>query len=310
LQGVHRLPDGSRLPDWLGIGAPKTATTFISACLREHPEVFVPSVKEPHFFNYGIKDGMSLDDYAHYFREAEPGQTAGEFSASYFEDPIVTQRVKETLPHARLIASVRNPIDLLYSYYWQGRRQNFWQIERTEWNLPFETAIERYEQPLFAPALLGSALERWLAAFPRERMHVVVQSDVKEDAALEVRRVYEFLGVDSTFIPSALSATTQRSVHGGVSPRGGAVSWLYSTLYRGAIIGAVRPMRRFLGERQTKTLLTNLRIRDFTRKVFFRKGYEQMKPETRAMLAERFRPEVEKLEAILGRSFESWKRAD
>ena len=38
------------LPDFLIIGAPKTGTSALHRALAEHPELFLPSVKEPKFF--------------------------------------------------------------------------------------------------------------------------------------------------------------------------------------------------------------------------------------------------------------------
>ena len=41
----------SRLPTFLGIGAPKCGTTWLAECLREHPQVVVPEVKEVVHFS-------------------------------------------------------------------------------------------------------------------------------------------------------------------------------------------------------------------------------------------------------------------
>ena len=39
------------LPNFIGIGAQRAATTWLYQCLKEHPEVYVPDVKEIHFFD-------------------------------------------------------------------------------------------------------------------------------------------------------------------------------------------------------------------------------------------------------------------
>ena len=38
-------------PNFLIIGAMKAATTSLYAYLKEHPEIYLPSLKEPMFFN-------------------------------------------------------------------------------------------------------------------------------------------------------------------------------------------------------------------------------------------------------------------
>ncbi|MCH9035408.1 MAG: sulfotransferase [Planctomycetes bacterium] len=37
-------------PDFFIVGAPKCGTTSLYEYLRQHPEVFMSRIKEPHFF--------------------------------------------------------------------------------------------------------------------------------------------------------------------------------------------------------------------------------------------------------------------
>ncbi len=41
------------LPDFLGIGAPRTGMTWLYENLRRHPEVWLPPIKEIHYFYCG-----------------------------------------------------------------------------------------------------------------------------------------------------------------------------------------------------------------------------------------------------------------
>ena len=42
-----------RLPNFVVVGAPKCGTTSLYHYLRQHPEVFLPSQKELHYFSHG-----------------------------------------------------------------------------------------------------------------------------------------------------------------------------------------------------------------------------------------------------------------
>ena len=46
----------SRPPHFLGIGAQKAATTWLDGCLRRHPEIWLPPLKELHYFD-DLDDG-------------------------------------------------------------------------------------------------------------------------------------------------------------------------------------------------------------------------------------------------------------
>ena len=39
-----------KLPNFFIVGAPKTATTFLYACLDQHPQVYMSPLKEPNYF--------------------------------------------------------------------------------------------------------------------------------------------------------------------------------------------------------------------------------------------------------------------
>ena len=43
------------LPNFLIIGAGRTGTTSLYHYLRQHPEIFMPDIKEPRFFLYNAK---------------------------------------------------------------------------------------------------------------------------------------------------------------------------------------------------------------------------------------------------------------
>jgi hypothetical protein len=49
------------LPNFFIVGAMKAATTTVYDLLRQHPDIFLPSLKEPHFFLYGIEKKTLLN---------------------------------------------------------------------------------------------------------------------------------------------------------------------------------------------------------------------------------------------------------
>src|SRR5262245_10285732 len=117
-----------KLPNFIGIGAPKAGTTWLAKCLGEHPDVFMPGAKELVFFDYGDFEHR-LDDYQAHFQGVRSESAVGEFTTRYMASELPAPRIQRMIPGARLIACLRNPADQIYSHYWHLSRQNFHQAD-------------------------------------------------------------------------------------------------------------------------------------------------------------------------------------
>jgi hypothetical protein len=160
---------GQNSIDFIGIGAARSGTTWLSECLRQHPDILFPKndtpdairpgviklkgEKELDFFIRGYEKNLSpeifsnnslgLDWYLAQFPSAQPNKVRGEFSPTYMADPDSAKLIRDTFPNIKLIVSLRNPVDMIYSLYW-------WQVynfrlrgEVHEHNYSFEQAIGR-----------------------------------------------------------------------------------------------------------------------------------------------------------------------
>jgi hypothetical protein len=96
---------GNRGPDFIGIGAQRTGTSWIYACLYEHPQVCMPQ-KEIGFFSRDRNWSRGFEWYEQIFAECPPGAIAGEFSTSYLTDTDVPARMVDRYAGVRLIASL------------------------------------------------------------------------------------------------------------------------------------------------------------------------------------------------------------
>jgi Sulfotransferase domain len=123
-----RKPQAGRLPDFLIIGAQKGGTTFLYNLLRRHPHFKAAVRKEIHFFDTpNFRRGV--DWYRSHFprQQQENGHKVftGEASPYYLFHPHAARRVADTIPQAKLIALLRNPIDRAYSDYQHTFRQGY-----------------------------------------------------------------------------------------------------------------------------------------------------------------------------------------
>ena len=111
-------------PDFFIVGAPKCGTTALANYLGQHPDIFMAKQKESHHF---ATDLIPYDDYwrnrNHYlkiFQEAKENQIIGEASVFYLLSQEAAKNIKKFSPNAKIIIMLRNPVDLLYSHYFQA----------------------------------------------------------------------------------------------------------------------------------------------------------------------------------------------
>ena len=114
----------TRKPDFFIVGAPKCGTTSLYYYLRQHPQIFMPEYKEPHFFGKDLNkrsDEFIYDEekYLTLFKNAESDQKIGEASTFYLYSESAPGEIKEFNPNAKIIIMLRNPIDFLHSLHSQ-----------------------------------------------------------------------------------------------------------------------------------------------------------------------------------------------
>ena len=102
-------------PDFLGIGAQKSGTTWLYKNLREHPQLYLPETKEIHFFDWHFY--KSIHWYYKHFKDADISQCKGEITPCYSvlsENKI--RFIQKMNPKLKIILLLRNPIERAWSH--------------------------------------------------------------------------------------------------------------------------------------------------------------------------------------------------
>ncbi|MEX2430634.1 MAG: sulfotransferase, partial [Dehalococcoidia bacterium] len=112
-------------PNFLVLGAMKSATTTLCELLATHPQAFVCEPKEPEFFCKDEVYSRGWPWYQSLFRSALHKKAVGEGSTSYTKKllfPRTASRIAAHVPDARLIYIVRHPIERIESHWMHSLR--------------------------------------------------------------------------------------------------------------------------------------------------------------------------------------------
>ena len=188
-----RDPHQLTLPDFLGIGAPRSGTTWLGRNLREHPEIFFPERKELHYFD--IQYGRPLRWYAHYF-EAAGGYVKGEITPAYlYISPSRIRFIRQVVPDLKTVVLLRNPIERAWSDALRMKvkrpRVRYEDVSRDEM---IELLIS---EKFMARNDYLSALRNWRTVLPPESMFIGFYEDVSARPQQLLSAIFEHLGVST-----------------------------------------------------------------------------------------------------------------
>jgi len=295
------------LPSFVGIGAAKAGTTWLTRHLARHPEIYVPPRKELNSFDYHEFDAHCIEGYKRHFQCAGDARIKGEFSTIYLQSRRAPPRIRELLPNVKLLVSLRNPIEQVYSHYWHLRRQNFHQGSGASASMTVEQAMDEYPDLLVEPALYFKHLSRWREHFPERQIHTMFFDDIVRTPASVLESVWSFLEVECLdYSPSDHEEISTRERR-GVSPKAKTYDDLHRALYGLLVRHVYNPMKVVLGPRRAAAVKDGLRARQVLEAAFFREGYPAMDSSLREMLREKFDDEISSLSGMTGRDLSHWR---
>jgi hypothetical protein len=213
-----------KLPNFIIAGGVATGTSFLSAALSHHPEIYLPRIQrpEPNFFHYTEKFDKGLDWYSNtWFAEVRDELAVGERSSLLLPSTKAPTRIHESLASVKLIFCLRNPIERAWGNY------RFSVLEGLE-TLPFHEAIEIESQrstqaegrwaevqphAYLARSRYSNSLLEYIQLFGSHNILLLKSEELGNEPQETLKRVCEFLGVDPEFqlpIPPNYSSPSVR----------------------------------------------------------------------------------------------------
>jgi hypothetical protein len=215
------------LPNLFVIGAPKCGTTSLHGYLDRHPRISMSAVKEPKYFLTGgtrphpVGPGdaravrsyvVERDAYEALFRYPEvPGagaaagrSYAGESTPFYLWHPDALARIHELVPHAKLIAVLREPVVRAYSNWSDLRDQDREKLDFASALAAEEERRQKGWEPFWlyrSLGLYGAQLRRAYSVFGREQIKILFAEDLARDPQRAVDEVLVFLELEPLSAP-------------------------------------------------------------------------------------------------------------
>jgi len=297
-----------KLPNFLIVGAAKAGTTSLYYYLREHPEIYLPEVKELRFFSAmpgnfrGPGDERvnktiikSLEEYKLHYIHVNHEIAIGDVSPDYlyfYKNSI--PRIKKILKDPKIIIILRNPIERAFSQYLHFVRDG-------REKLSFEEALKAEEQRREQNwewawyykdvGFYYKQVKAFLENFSEVKIYLY--EDFKRNPLNIIQDLYKFLGVDISFVPSNIGLRYNVS---GI-PRNKILH--YFLTQNNILKSSIKPFIKALIPKHTRRkILEKILQKNLVK--------PQMKPETREYLKELYKDDILKLQELIKRDLSHW----
>lgn len=298
------MTEGNRVwPTFFIVGGVKCGTTTLYALLKKHPQVFLPTLKEPHFFANIIPPPA----YKHLLCSGDPGKyqqlyrkgasfpAIGDASPSYLWDESSPARIHDVMPRAKIIILLRDPIARAYSHYLMnvlhgGEKLSFIEALR----LDHAKKDNRFwRDRLYVDlGMYCEQVRRYFNTFGRDQVLVLLFDDLRRDPAKLLQATARHIGVDPMPLDVSVASQAYNSYR---KPK-------FRAAYRMATTGyAGRVLRNVLPESAREWLKSAPILYDGTK--------PPLDDESRRFLQEIYDPDVTRLEGLLGRELPELRKS-
>ena len=293
------------LPNFLIIGSAKGGTSSLHYYLRQHPQIFMPDLKEPRFFaleggilNFQNPDSAinynsitTLREYESLFANVTNELGIGEASPLYLYSEKAARRIKHYVPDAKLMVILRNPVDRAFSCYTHLLREGY---EPLSFEAALKAESERRQNNwahLWHYREAGyyyRQLKPYFELFNPEQIKIYLFDEFKQDNHAVLTDIYDFLGVDRDFVPDM----TRQNVSGMPKSRRLQKFFSQKNVFR-STIQAVMP------KEIRHTVAAKIKAWNIGKK-------PKLNPETRHQLMLEYRDDILQLQTLIAKDLTSW----
>jgi len=280
-----------RWPNFFIVGAPKAGTTSLYEYLKKIPEIYMSPEKEPYYFTtktFSEENPMipirNKKKYLDLFKNVKDEKIIGESTPNYLADPDAPKLIHQVSPEAKILISLRNPIERLFSHYLMYRgvgriKASFSELIEKESKHEFDYRKFRLS---LKSSFYSNDVKRYIDIFGKDQVKIIFFEDLIKDTKGVLKDILKFLNVSYSVENFEAEAHNPHS-----EARGEISKKIYTDM----------TVRKFV-----KSGIMPVSVRRFLRhKVFMKKQPKQKIDETDRHILEKFyNDDVQKLKNLLG----------
>lgn len=195
---------GNAGPSWLGIGAQRSGTTWLTDLLTQHPQVGLGTngKKEQHLLQKVADGRVPEAEYLDLF--PDDGVRRGDWTPQYLRHASVPAAAARLLPDAPVLVVLRDPVERFRSAMRLAATREA-AGNPSPWPYPVPITVQTWT------GMYADQLDMWAASVGRERMHVLVFEQVRADPQATVDRLWSLLGLDPVALTGVQDASGSSS---------------------------------------------------------------------------------------------------
>jgi hypothetical protein len=309
------------IPNLFIVGAPKCGTTSLAYYLGEHPDIFMCEPKEPNYFARHLFTDYQLgkikfhqytykiifNDYLKLFDNVKEEVVVGEASTRYIRSEKALKEIKNLNKNAKIIAMIRNPVDLVFSWYKQKtyeRQENILNFEKA-WHIELEREQGKClptklwaEDELFYRKIgsLGTQVETLLTIFSKQQVHLILFDDFIKKPQKVYAEVLSFLELPDDGRKKFPAKNIQKNIN-------------FQNVY--TILSAIRKEKYLIRVKKNLEKIIGIDlpgIKKTTDRICISKKStgDYLNKQFRKILTDYFCKEIKKIEVLANRDLSTW----
>lgn len=293
------------------VGAAKSGTTSLYNYLIQHPDVFLPRVKEPNFYSNAESDNPAdyiipkkghtchkrmINDksvYLSLYEEAKNQKILADASPSYLWDKDAAKKIHSDFPNAKIIILLRNPVQRAYSHYLMDLKYG------NQPEVIFKEAL--LKDQMAQPKIWGKShmyldlglyyqqVKRYLVSFQNKNVKIILYEDFIKSTEHVLIEIFEFLKIDS----SVVSNIDYEKVHNSY------------VIPNGKLSKALLKYKSTFGS--LKNILPGFIKNHLMKEILYKEAEKpKLKNEDKLFLSNYYKEDILKLQSLLGQDLSKW----
>jgi hypothetical protein len=196
------------LPNFIVAGVQKGGTTSLFNYLRDHPDIFLPEIKETKFFALDERYQKGIEHYQSFFQSHDGEAAVGEIDPDYlyFEPSIERMDKHLDLRNMKFIFLLRDPVARAFSHYLMSYRRGiepltFEEAIREEGKRVKNDILSKLHYSYISRGYYYTQLMHFLKYVNKLQTLYLLTEDLIANPKETLKKLFTYLNINPDYIP-------------------------------------------------------------------------------------------------------------